>query len=141
MTLDQRDREQLIQYRMSQALETADVVDFLIQNDKLNTAVNRIYYGIFYSLLALGLKHGYETSKHMQLIGWFNKEFIRSGKINVKYGRIVREAYEIRRTGDYDAYVEFEKKDVENYFHDMKEFIHFIKNYIQGEENVDIQFL
>ena len=132
MTLDQKDREQLIQYRVMQALETVETVDFLIQNNKLHTAVNRIYYGIFYSLLALGLKYGFESSKHLQLIGWFNKEFIRSGKIDVKYGRIVREAYDIRRTGDYDAYIEFEKAEVEKYFQDMKDFTLFIKKFIQN---------
>ncbi|MDZ7725310.1 MAG: HEPN domain-containing protein [candidate division KSB1 bacterium] len=132
MTLDQKDRKQLIQYRIMQALETVETVDFLIENSKLNTAVNRIYYGIFYSLLALGLKYGFESSKHLQLIGWFNKEFIRSGKIDVKYGRIVREAYDIRRTGDYDAYIEFEQAEVEKYFQDMKDFTFFIKNFIQN---------
>ncbi len=73
MTLSDEDRKQMIKYRLEQAKETIDVVDLLITNNKLAAAINRIYYGIFYSLLALGLKYRFETSKHLQLIGWFTK--------------------------------------------------------------------
>jgi len=41
-------------------------------------AVNRIYYGLFYIITALSLKYEFSTSKHQQLIGWFNKTFIKS---------------------------------------------------------------
>lgn len=44
-------------------------------------AVNRIYYGISYILLALGLLYNFETSKQQQIIGWFNKKFIKEGII------------------------------------------------------------
>lgn len=81
MTIEEQTRADLIKYRLEQARETIDVVDLLIRNDKLSTAVNRIYYGMFYSLLALALQFNFETSKHQQLIGWFNREFIRSGLI------------------------------------------------------------
>lgn len=130
MTLRKEDREQLIQYRLEQTKNTIEVVELLIKNNKLTTAVNRIYYGIFYSLLALALRYKYESSKHLQLIGWFNKEFVKTKKIDLKYGRILRESYENRRTGDYDAYIEFEKSDVEKMFNNMQIFIDYIKDFI-----------
>ncbi len=131
MTLNQQDREQLIKYRLEQAKSMIDVVDLLIANNKLPTAVNRIYYGIFYSLLALALKYEYETSKHLQLIGWFNKNFVNTKRINIEYGRILREAYDNRRSGDYDAYVEFNKSEVEKLFSDMQKFIYFMDDFIK----------
>ena len=63
-----KDRLTLIKYRMDQAIDTIDVVDFLINSDKLSVAVNRIYYGLFYSVTALAINNGFETSKHAQLI-------------------------------------------------------------------------
>lgn len=84
MTLKDEEREVLIKYRLDQAKETEKVVDLLIANNELSTAVNRIYYGIFYALLALALKNKSETSKHEQLIGWFNKNFIHTGKVDMK---------------------------------------------------------
>lgn len=106
-------------------------MELLIENDKLAAAVNRIYYGIFYSLLALGLKYDFETSKHLQLIGWFNKEFIRSNRIEVEYGKVLRKAYENRTSGDYDAFYEFEKEDVSKLFEEMKGFIKRIERFVE----------
>ena len=73
MNPDNKDKSNLLKYRLQQAKDTIEVVDILIINKKYSAAVNRIYYGIFYSLLALALKFDFESSKHQQLIGWFNK--------------------------------------------------------------------
>ena len=70
------DRQSLICYRLEQAKDTVDLSRFLIDSKKYVVAVNRIYYGLYYSVTALAIKHKFETSKHAQLIGWFNKEFV-----------------------------------------------------------------
>jgi len=57
MTIDDNDKKNLIKYRLEEADETIEDVRLLIENDRLRSAVNRIYYGMFYSLLALGLAH------------------------------------------------------------------------------------
>ena len=85
---------------------------------------------MFYSLLALGIANHFETSKHAQLIGWFNSNFIHKGLINLKYGRFINKAYNRRTKGDYDTYVEFEKVTVIEMFTEMKEFIAEIKKYL-----------
>lgn len=123
MTIEEQTRDDLIKYRLEQARDTIDVVDLLIQNDKLSSAINRIYYGMFYSLLALAHKFNFETSKHQQLIGWFNKEFIRTGLIEKEFGRILRDAFENRTSGDYDSFVTFDHAEVLLLFSDMKSFI------------------
>ena len=64
MTLNLEDRNELIKYRMRQASECIDDVLFLIDNKKNNIAINRIYYGMFYSLLALALKYHYERNNN-----------------------------------------------------------------------------
>lgn len=78
-------KPELIALRLHQAKETIDDVTFLIHNKRLVIAVNRIYYGMFYALLALALHYDFKTSKHAQLIGWFNKEFIKTEKIEIRY--------------------------------------------------------
>lgn len=74
--INEEDRKTLIDYRLKQAKETISQSRFLIDSDQLVLAVNRIYYGMFYAVTALAMKHRFETSKHFQLIGWFNKEFV-----------------------------------------------------------------
>jgi len=130
MKLDENQRTELIKYRLSEATETIQDVQLLLENDRLRAAVNRIYYGMFYSLLALGLAYEFETSKHQQLIGWFNKNFIYEGLIETKYGKIINKASNRRTQGDYDSFVEFEKIIVLEMFEEMKEFIYRIEQFI-----------
>ena len=67
----------------------------------------------------------------MQLIGWFNKTFIRTRLIDQDFGRILKDSYEYRKKADYDSFVEFEKIDVEVLFDEMKKFISAIKIFIE----------
>jgi len=64
------------------------------------------------------------------LIGWFNKEFIRSGLIEKEFGRILRDAYENRTSGDYDSFVVFNHAEVLLLYSDMKSFIEKIEIFI-----------
>ncbi|HAH22998.1 MAG TPA: hypothetical protein DCL77_04420 [Prolixibacteraceae bacterium] len=134
MSIDDQNRLDLIQYRLAEAKDTQTDVELLISHDRLRAAVNRIYYGMFYSLLALGLKYEFETSKHSQLIGWFNKMFIREGLIDSRYGKIITKAFNRRTKGDYDSYVEFDLKTVKEMYEDMKDFTDMIGRFINKEE-------
>jgi uncharacterized protein (UPF0332 family) len=116
-------QNELVKYRIEQAKEAIKEVNILIEKNLLTLAINRIYYGMFYMLLALALKKGFKTSKHNQLIGWFNKEFVKTGIINQKFGKIINKGFEDRTDGDYGIFVQFEKDEVSMKFFDMKEFI------------------
>jgi len=121
--IEERDRDSLIEFRLNQANDTIELARFLVSSDKLAVAVNRIYYGMYYALTALALKNRFETSKHGQLIGWFNKEFIITEKADSKFGKILRNAYQNRTKGDYDAFVSFSKVEVESMLSEMSVFI------------------
>jgi len=127
------ERNELIKFRIEQARETISDAEILIQFKKFRSAVNRIYYGMFYCLLALGIKHQFESSKHQQLIGWFNKNFIHTGKIDEKYGLMLRDAFKDRQKGDYEVYVQFTKEEVDEMFADLKLFVIEIENHLMNE--------
>jgi uncharacterized protein (UPF0332 family) len=131
MSLNDEERVTLIKYRIDQAEETIKDVQLLIENNRLRSAVNRIYYGMFYSLLALGLANEFETSKQTQVIGWFNKNFVHKGLINVKFGQMINKAFNRRTKGDYDTFVEFKEETVLEMFEDMKDFITEIKRVLK----------
>ena len=133
MSIEDKDRAELIQYRLDEAKDTQTDVALLISHDRLRAAINRIYYGMFYALLALGLKYNFETSKHLQLLGWFNKNFIHEGLIDTKYGKIINKAYNRRTKGDYDSYVEFDIDLINEMFVEMKDFINAIDEFIKNK--------
>ena len=129
--INDKDRQVLIEYRLNQAKKVILEVEQLIAADLLTVAVNRIYYGIFYCLNALALKYNFQSSKHLQLIGWFNKTFINSGLIENKFGKILRDAFKNRTDGDYAPFIEFSKSDVIDMQKDMKKFIERIESFIK----------
>lgn len=71
--MKEQEKRDLIRYRIEQGYETIEEVHQLIEIGLLKIAINRIYYGIFYALSALALKYNFQSSKHIQLIGWFNR--------------------------------------------------------------------
>lgn len=130
--ITENDRDALIDFRLNQAFDTIGLAKFLVSSDKLVIAVNRIYYGMYYALTALALKNKFETSKHGQLIGWFNKEYIASKKVDSKYGKILRNSYQNRTKGDYDAFVSF--STIEFMLSEMADFIEEIKKILDKQQ-------
>ena len=132
MTLDEKDRLTLIKYRIEsqKALEDSR---FCIENDKLHLALNRIYYGSFYILSALALKHRFASSKHQSLIGWFNKTFVKENIIEKRYGRFIHKAYDRRSKADYADYVEFNKEEVTAMYNEMKNFLKKLEELIEKD--------
>lgn len=125
------DKTALINYRIEQAKESIKEVEILIKNDLLKVAVNRIYYGMFYIILALAIKYDFKTSKHRQLIGWFNKSFIKTKRIDKKYGEIINDAFENRSDVDYGIFIKIKANDVKKMYSEMKEFINEIIKFLK----------
>ncbi|TAL29566.1 MAG: HEPN domain-containing protein [Spirochaetes bacterium] len=126
MTLNDEDRRALVHHRLQKAEGLVQEVQTHINNGHYVTAVNRIYYGIFHALSALALQEGFTTSKHLQLIGWFNKRFVKEGAVDRRFGRIVNTAFEMRTRGDYDDFIDYQKTDVVRLHEEMKDFIAMI---------------
>ena len=85
---------------------------------------------MFYSLLALALKYGFETSKHLQLLGWFNNNFIRTGKLSIELGKVVNKSYILRKESDYEPFFTYEEPQITGLYLEMKEFINSVERMI-----------
>ena len=101
------------------------------ENKYYSTCQNRLYYAIFYIVSALAYKNDFITSKHAQLMGWFNKEYIYKNKIfDEKLFQIYKEAFADRQKSDYDFMYEPQFDDIKEAIEDTKEFVKIVKNYI-----------
>jgi uncharacterized protein (UPF0332 family) len=90
-----------VKYRIERARETLEEARALLGEGHCHGAMNRIYYAMFYAVSALALEHGFSTSSHSQLRGYFNREFVKTGKVRVEMGRAFGLAYDNRTKGDY----------------------------------------
>jgi uncharacterized protein (UPF0332 family) len=103
----------LINYRREKAKETLADVKLMFGQVSLFTTVNRIYYSVFYIVLALLLTKNLYSSKHSGVRSIFNKEFIKTGIIKEEFGKFFNTIFEFRQKGDYGDFIEFEKDKVE----------------------------
>ncbi len=134
--MEEKEKMALIKYRLDQAAETIREVDQLVEINLLHVAVNRIYYGIFYCLSALSLKYGFTSSKHLLLIGWFNQNFIKTGLLEIRYGRILRDAFKNRSEGDYLPFTVFKADEVKAMREEMEDFIHTLTSFIKIRDDL-----
>lgn len=133
--MNERPISDYIQYKRDRALEALDDIKKMLDNKMLSSAMNRIYYAGFYIVGALLLLDGFSTSKHRQLIGHFNKEYIKTGKVPVDIGEILDESYNNRVASDYHDFVYLTKSQVEEFYNQMKDFVMFIDQMIQTRLN------
>jgi uncharacterized protein (UPF0332 family) len=105
-----------------------------LEQDRLSNTQNRLYYAIFYAVSGLGQKLGFVTSKHAQLLGWFNREFLKTGKIDIKYGKLYKKCYNDRQKNDYTFTFKPKKEVLLDDISEAEEFINVIKELAQKDD-------
>ena len=94
--MEPKTKKDLINYRRERAFETIKEVELLISKNMFFAAMNRIYYGMFYIINALSILDNFSTSRHTQLISYFNKNYLKTNKINREIGKYFGKAFEKR---------------------------------------------
>jgi uncharacterized protein (UPF0332 family) len=130
-------RQTLMTYRIQRARETAKEAKEAIERHHSQLAENRIYYAMFYMVQALAIKYHFSSSKHTQLLGWFNKEFIHPGLIESGLGKAFQAAFEKRQRGDYDDFVTFLQEELENDYSNMSRFLDAVEAIIHKTYSAD----
>ena len=130
MTMTDLNRLDLINHNIAKAFETQKEVKFLIDNEYYSLALNRIYYSMFYIISALGLKNEFSTSNHSQLIGWFNKNFVKENIVERRIGKAIYKAFEQRTKGDYNILQKFNQEDAIEGFNNLNEVLQVVNKLI-----------
>jgi len=99
----------LLRYRMQQADETLHEAEILLNQSSYRGAINRAYYAMFYSVLALLATKKLGTSKHSGVISLFDREFVKTGLFPRELSRSLRVAFDRRQTHDYGEVGQIDK--------------------------------
>lgn len=121
----------LINYRRTKAKDTLEDAKIMFNKVSLFTTVNRIYYAIFYEVLALLLTKDLSSSKHSGLRALFNREFVKSKIVKAEYADFYNRMFDFRQKGDYGDFVEFEKEKVGEWLSKAEDFITDIDKIIE----------
>lgn len=126
-----------VNYRRDKSLEALEEVPKLLKSGMLSTAMNRVYYAGFYIVSSLLLLENFSSSKHRQLIGYFNKNYVKTGMVPIEIAKILDESYSKRIASDYHDFVFLTKLQIQEYYEQMKVFVDHISNLI-NEKAKDI---
>ena len=127
------DQNALFDYRWKLALETLDDAKKIHSSGgSPRSVVNRAYYAMFYAVLSLFVKSGTSarTSKHSMIIGIFDTEFIKSGKLPRELSRMLHRSFDDRQEFDYKDYANIEKADAEDILKDAELFISQLNGFL-----------
>lgn len=129
------DKETLSVYRLKQAEESIQEAQKMLGGGGFSprSVINRAYYSLFYAVLALFIRAGIvtKTSKHTGVISIFDKEFVKTGKIEKRYSRIMHDIFDARQEGDYRELVELAEEDAAESVALAKDFLDEIKRLIK----------
>ena len=106
-------RKALIEYRLVQARDSIREADVLNQSGMSRRSVmNRLYYAMFYAVLALLQEKEMGTSKHSGAIALFDRELVKTGAFSKEMSKGLHRAFELRQKGDYMEETEVSADDV-----------------------------
>ena len=121
----------LIKYRLEEAENSIKEAEVLLREGmSLRSVMNRLYYAMFYAVLALLQEKELGTSKHYGAISLFDREFIKSGIFDKELSKTLHRAFELRQKGDYMEQAEVTRNDVDEMFPKIKEFVNKVKGYL-----------
>jgi uncharacterized protein (UPF0332 family) len=124
-------QKELVIYRLHRAFETFDDAQLLAQHEKWNSTINRLYYAAFYAVSALVLLENQSTFTHNGVKTSFSEKFIKSGKIELEFGKLYSQLFTWRQKGDYDDLFDFDEKTVIPYLEPVRNLIQKIGEVIQ----------
>jgi len=109
----QEQRAKLVRYWWEKAEKSIESAKREIAEESYDFAINRLYYALFYGVMAALMERGLSFKKHSGVRSAFHKEFIKKGLLDKDKGKLYDRLFEDRQEGDYTALVEFEKHYVE----------------------------
>jgi len=122
---------ELIKYRLEEAEDSIKEAEVLLKEGmSMRAVMNRLYYSMFYAVLALLQEKEMGTSKHAGAISLFDREFIKKGTFDEELSKTLHRAFELRQKGDYMEQAEVTKSDVDEILPKTKEFVCKVKNYL-----------
>jgi hypothetical protein len=133
MTADDQ-RSGIVHYWWSKALESRASAGREFEAGSYAFAMNRLYYAVFYAVSAVLLGRQQSFKKHSGVRAAFHRQFIKTGVLDMKWGRLYDQLFEDRQEGDYVVFVAFEREYVRAQLERCVEFLDELRMLLSSSE-------
>lgn len=116
---------------MSQAKENLEEAKILYNANKFKGANNRAYYSIFHTIRSVLALEPIDFKKHKDVVGYFNKNYVKTEIFPKSMGRKIADATSIREDSDYDDEFVVKKEITESQIQTAEELINLAEKYIE----------
>ncbi len=128
MTERQRD---VVQNRLKQAWESLEEAKtLLVQDAEVNFVMNSLYYAFLYPVLGLLQARGISAPMQSTAIALFEREFVQTGDIDVRFLDALRKAFELRPACACEGQKKATHQDVEQLLPIAEEFLENVRRII-----------
>jgi uncharacterized protein (UPF0332 family) len=124
--------QELLRGYLAKADEKLGVAHRLLSQGDFEDSISRSYYAAFYAAQALLLSEGLNSKSHSGLISLFGLHFVKTGKIDKKFGRFLSNLLEDRQQSDYSLFSGLEKSDAESAHTEATSFVQEIRRLLQS---------
>ena len=117
----------IVNYKLGRADEDFLAAKQLYDLKSYRAANNRAYYAVFHAVNAVLAKESTAFKKHKDVIAYFNKNYIHTGKFPKEVGKRIHELEEIRHERDYSDFYIASKEEAKNQIDSAEYIIKLIK--------------
>lgn len=103
MSLTDNERDTIVFLQLQKAERNLKQADNLCTMEYWDLAANRYYYACYHALQALMINNGMACHTHAGLIASFGMYFVKTGKVDVSFGRFVSRLEQLRERSDYNC--------------------------------------
>lgn len=120
---------ELSRYRIKQAEEALSESRILKDAEHYRGAINRAYYAMFYALQILIVQNKVKVSKHTGVISYFDREYVKTGRIDKKFSKWLHRLFDLRQDADYGDMFEPSREQCQQAVEQANEFVRHIRDY------------
>jgi len=129
------ERTKVVRYWWSQAAESLASAHREFDAGAYPFAVNRLYYAAFYAVSAALLERELSFKKHSGVRATFHREFIKTGLLDVEWGKLYDQLFADREEGDYAALISFDYEYIEAQLTRCTQFLNKLRPLISSLAN------
>jgi uncharacterized protein len=103
----------------------------LLEKEYFDDAVSRAYYAAFHAAQAILVTEGLHAETHRGLMTLFGLHFVKTGKFETKFGKMLSNLKDDRETGDYEAVSFVDQEIANNALAEAKAFVQQAKKFLK----------